>query len=132
VFCLLSVRDLLKKLKVSALDGPKSKTDVITRKKVKLTYISIKKENGEKMKYSLITILVLLVGCSSNEQLDVYEQTMIDRIDCPGGVERSYSRTFYSTDNTEDTKTTKVTTVCNRFETQTDFEKENRKQHENR
>lgn len=99
---------------------------------MKLTYISIKKENGEKMKYSLITILVLLVGCSSNEQLDVYEQTMIDRIDCPGGVERSYSRTLYSTDDTEDTKTTKVTTVCNRFETQTDFEKENRKQHENR
>lgn len=53
------------------------------------------------MKYSVITLMVLLAGCASQAQLDEFERGMVNDIYCPGEVDESYSTTIYSSDNPE-------------------------------
>jgi hypothetical protein len=54
----------------------------------------------------LISSIVLLSACATNEEVDELDRNLMLDINCPGKVERSYSTTIYSSsDKNKPTKT---------------------------
>lgn len=79
------------------------------------------------MRLVVFSFLVLLTGCASQQQMAGFEQDRLNDIDCPGGVERSYDTTIFSSDDPQSVGKTKVTAKCKQIDMRTEQEKQHSK-----
>lgn len=79
------------------------------------------------MKLIVCSVLVLLAGCASEQQLAEFEQQIPSEIDCPGGVEQSYDTTIFSSDEPENVGKTKMSAKCRQIDMRSDLEKQHSK-----
>jgi len=70
-------------------------------------------------------ILAATLGCSSYSEGDIHAE----RLPCNGELETSHSVTIFTSDKDKEPKPPKITQICVpvEYETETNFEKENRR-----